>query len=926
MKTRILSIFHNARLRKWLFGLGVLSLSLLAFGLQQAWAQRSALPATLPSPIHPVFAMLDVSGANVLKSGLPVSTMKTCGACHDTAYIETHSFHSDLGLSTYKPTKDSWNASEGVFGKWDPLTYRYLSQEGDRLLDLSTPEWLMKYGERIPGGGPATRSRGGTALTDLVVNAADPETSILDPQTGQPVAWDWQISGSMEMDCFLCHLPQPDVAARAAEIKAGKFGLANTATLLGNGFVDKTAQGDYQWNPASFDASGNLKPEFVQIQDPTNENCAACHGEVHPNGQDPLTISACDQSYPQTATTGQVIASQKISESGVNISGKSGLARSWDIHAERALKCTDCHFSLNNPVHSQKTPGTSPAHLTYDPRKLSIGEYLKMPNHDFARGQSAQFTISPENKATMRRCESCHDAQQSHGDWLPYSEQHMTVLACESCHIPQLYAPAIESYDWTVVKADGTPTNLCRGIQSGSNTVTDLVTGYKPVLMQRTNIDGQTLLTPYNLITSWFWVYDDASGAPRPVRELDLQSAYLSKGIYAPEIIKAFDANGDGQIDSTELKITTLEQSAVVSSRLAALGLENPRIQGQVQPYSINHNVARGEYATRECKTCHNSDSRVSQPIQLAAYAPADTAPKFVTDSNVNFTGEIVTHADGALYYQPATMKDGLYVFGSDRINWIDWLGALAFAGTLLAVAVHGTLRYTASLRLPKNEVATEKTYMYESYERFWHWLQTFSIIFLLFTGLIIHRPDVFGAFSFPHMVTIHNVLAAILVINALLSLFWHLTTGEIKQYIPRPRGFFDDAIVQARFYISGIFKGEAHPFAKRKDKKLNPLQQVTYFGLLNVLLPLQIITGALMWSVQKWPQLTGWFGGLPVLAPFHSLVAWLLAAFVVAHVYLTTTGATPLEAMRGMVTGWEELEPHQHSSSSKSHHHSHRH
>ncbi|MFN8594800.1 MAG: hypothetical protein U0559_01250 [Anaerolineae bacterium] len=52
--------------------------------------------------------------------------------------------------------------------------------------------------------------------------------------------------------------------------------------------------------------------------------------------------------------------------------------------------------------------------------------------------------------------------------------------------------------------------------------------------------------------------------------------------------------------------------------------------------------------------------------------------------------------------------------------------------------------------------------------------------------------------------------------------------------------------------------------------------------------------------------------GGLPVLAPFHSLVAWLLATFIVGHVYLTTTGATPLEAMQGMVTGWEDIETHE--------------
>lgn len=912
MKTRILSD------KKWLVSLIALALvvtGLTVWGIQQVLALRSAAPAALPSAFHPVFAMLDASGENVLKSGLPVSTMKTCGECHDTAFIETHSFHADLGLASYQSAQDSWDASPGAFGKWDPLIYRYLSQIGDERLDLGTAEWLMKYGERVPGGGPATTSRSGDRLVNLSMDAANPETAILDPKTGQPLAWDWKKSGDMEMNCFLCHLSKPNTAARAEEIRAGNFGQANTATLLGSGLLEKTAAG-FQWNQTAFDESGKVKSEFVLIQDPTNENCAACHGEVHADTQEPLGISACDLSYPQSATTGQVIASQKISESGINISGKADLARSWDIHAERGLKCTDCHFSINNPIHSQKEAGTGLEHLLYDPRKLTIGEYLQSPDHNFARGQSAQFTVAPENKGTMRRCESCHDSEKSHADWLPYSERHMAVVACESCHIPQMYAPAIQSYDWTVVQADGTPTNLCRGIQGGSDTVNNLVTGYKPVLMQRTNIDGKTLLTPYNLISTWFWTYEDSNGNTRPVREVDLQAAFLENGAYTTEIVKAFDSDLNGSVEAGELKITSETQQAAVVGRLTQLGLKNPQIKGQVQPYSINHNVARGEYATRECSTCHNSNSAVTQPMQLAAYTPGGVAPVFVTDSNINATGEIVTSADGALYYEPVTTRDGVYIFGRDRINWVDWFGALAFAGTLLAVLGHGSARYFFSLKLQKEAPKTEKVYMYEGYERFWHWLQTVSIIVLIFTGLIIHRPEIFGAFSFPHMVLVHNVLAAILVINAVFSLFWHMTTGEIQQYIPRPRGFFDDAIVQAKFYLGGIFKGEAHPFEKRKESKLNPLQQATYFGLLNVLLPLQILTGAMIWSVQKWPQITSWFGGLPVLAPFHSLVAWLLATFVVAHVYLTTTGATPLEAMRGMVTGWEELEVHGHKSS----------
>ncbi len=68
--------------------------------------------------------------------------------------------------------------------------------------------------------------------------------------------------------------------------------------------------------------------------------------------------------------------------------------------------------------------------------------------------------------------------------------------------------------------------------------------------------------------------------------------------------------------------------------------------------------------------------------------------PVFDTANNVNASGEIVKGDDGAVYYNPVPANDKMYVFGSSRVNWIDWLGALLFAGTLLGVVGHGTLRY----------------------------------------------------------------------------------------------------------------------------------------------------------------------------------------------------------------------------------------
>ena len=901
-----------------LFSVGIvllLAVAAMALGGANAAAQSGQEPAAPLSSLHPVFALRDATGANVLESGQPVSTMQTCGSCHDTEFIASHSFHADLGLAAFTAPGTTtngrvWDTSNGLFGKWDPLTYRYLTPDGDERLDLSTAEWLMLLGPRVAGGGPATTARNGEALTTLAPDAANPETSLLQAD-GSITSWDWNESGVAEMDCFLCHLDQPDHVARTAALAAGDFGWASTATLAATGIVTKTTDG-WQWNAAAFDAGGELLPENVRVQDPTNANCAQCHGIVHTATDTPLTFAGCDLENSQTATTGQVISPQKISESGANIAGKSDLARAWDVHAERQLACTDCHYAVNNPAHAQESDDTRPSHLIYDPRRLDIGDYLERPDHNFARGQSAQFTVAPELKDTMRRCESCHSTE-SHNAWLPYVDRHMSVLSCESCHTPHLYAPAVEQVDWTVLEPDGSGVVTCRGVDDPKSGVDTLIEGYTPVLLMRDGIDGEQRLAPYNLISSWYWVYDDANGAARPVRQADLQAAWFVDGDYAADLLALFDANSDGVLDEMELRLDTEAKTAAVAARLTALGLDNPRIQAEVQPYSVNHNVTRGEWATRDCQACHHDNAALNQPFQLASFLPGGVTPTFAGDTNVQASGNLQSGEGGALFFQPAPEQAGIYVFGRNRVSWVDWLGLAIFLIVLGAVAVHAGLRFYVALRHPRSKPELRRVYMYDTYERFWHWLQTLAIILLLFTGLVIHRPDMLGMFNFRNIVWLHNMLALVLVINAAMSLFYHLTSGAIQQFIPRPYGFFDQAILQAKYYLRNIFKGGPHPMEKTKEQKLNPLQQVTYFWLLNVLLPLQIVTGGLMWGTQQWPQVAGLAGGLPFLAPLHTLLAWLFATFIVAHVYLTTTGPFVLTDIKAMITGWEEVEVHEH-------------
>jgi thiosulfate reductase cytochrome b subunit len=194
---------------------------------------------------------------------------------------------------------------------------------------------------------------------------------------------------------------------------------------------------------------------------------------------------------------------------------------------------------------------------------------------------------------------------------------------------------------------------------------------------------------------------------------------------------------------------------------------------------------------------------------------------------------------------------------------------------------------------------------MHTLYERFWHWLQAVTVVVLLVTGLEVHF-SAFNLLGFATAVQVHNVVGFLVVINALFAALYHFASGEIRQYLPQPGGFYKQAVDQSRYYLVGIFRGHKHPHEKQRDNKFNPLQQITYLIILNLLLPVQIVTGLLIWGAQHWDGIDDTIGGLTVIAPIHAFTAWMFAAFLLLHIYLTTIGPTPTARLKSMFAGWE--------------------
>jgi thiosulfate reductase cytochrome b subunit len=193
--------------------------------------------------------------------------------------------------------------------------------------------------------------------------------------------------------------------------------------------------------------------------------------------------------------------------------------------------------------------------------------------------------------------------------------------------------------------------------------------------------------------------------------------------------------------------------------------------------------------------------------------------------------------------------------------------------------------------------------YLYTRYERFWHWLQTALIILLIITGFEVH--DTISLFGFKTAVEVHNFVGIAWLVAFAFFVFWVFTTGEWRQYIPTTKKMLE----VVRYYLYGIFRGEPHPFPKRKEAKHNPLQRLTYLALAALLLPIQMATGFLYWTYNSWAQWGLTFLSLKVLAVIHVAGGFAILSFVIVHIYMITTGHTIFAHTRAMVTGWEEVE-----------------
>jgi thiosulfate reductase cytochrome b subunit len=203
------------------------------------------------------------------------------------------------------------------------------------------------------------------------------------------------------------------------------------------------------------------------------------------------------------------------------------------------------------------------------------------------------------------------------------------------------------------------------------------------------------------------------------------------------------------------------------------------------------------------------------------------------------------------------------------------------------------------------------RIYLHPLPVRIWHWVNAFTCVMLLLTGAQLRYVGLIDVVSFRTAVRLHNYLGFLMIANFFLWLGYYLCSPRIRTWQTELNlvKFFQGMMGQTMYYTFGIFKRDRPPFQPSVYNKFNPLQIMTYQVIMFFVLPVQAITGLMLWNILGFSHTVAFVGGVRVVDTVHVLIFIFFVFFIPAHFYLGTLGRRPITHFKEMYTGYEEEE-----------------
>lgn len=195
-----------------------------------------------------------------------------------------------------------------------------------------------------------------------------------------------------------------------------------------------------------------------------------------------------------------------------------------------------------------------------------------------------------------------------------------------------------------------------------------------------------------------------------------------------------------------------------------------------------------------------------------------------------------------------------------------------------------------------------EKIYLYPKWIRFWHLLNALCCLILIISGFSLQYAAP-GHMFLPLNLTVkmHNLSGIVFSLNYLIFIIGNFLTPNGKFYSLNDRPFLQALAKQFHYYTIGIFHYHKQPFPVTKERKFNPLQKISYFITMYVLVPIVILSGTVMLN----PILIEQGRVFLVIDLIHIVAGFIISLFFLIHLYFTTIGFKT--NYQEIITGWHE-------------------
>ena len=348
--------------------------------------------------------------------------------------------------------------------------------------------------------------------------------------------------------------------------------------------------------------------------------------------------------------------------------------------------------------------------------------------------------------------------------------------------------------------------------------------------------------------------------------------------------------------------------ACVECHRAAALETEIPAPgQEETNWFDETHawDPAREGHARIRCVVCHTPVDRSN----MHGVLPSEQAIRSCDachDVNAPLIAEYVDQAGPSFWVtNPLVFKEA-YLPGATRNRVVDGLLVAFFWLTVGGALTHALLRVLTRRNRPRISAVAEKVKMYPVWLRVWHWSNAVLFVILAYTGVRLHFGQRRGPImSFETAFDVHNLAGAVLVIVGVMFFIGNVIGRNQRQYVSPPRDGIRGILRQLRWYLSGIFKGEPHPYHAAPEHKFNPLQHVTYVGVMYALYPLLLISGVALLFPDVIPEGVLGRPGVWWVAAIHWIMAAAGILFLAGHLYLGSMGDKVRDLYAAMLDGY---------------------